>query len=288
VSTQQGQLEQTVSPDEISQRHGMRMLPLILSANGTGILKWWVDAAFAVQPNMQGHSGGGLSLKRGFPIVSSIKQKLNTRSSTESEIVGADNFMPAICWTRYFMEAQGYQVQNNILFQDNKSTILLEKNGKALSSKGTKHVNIRNFFITDHVDKGDISLVWCPTGNMIGDFMTKPLQGALFQKFRDQIMGVVPAQDPGPGKSKTKIDEMYTHTDKPTKGKELKPSRGKSTIYNLVPSKEKGQHHRSVLGGEVTRTKDGRSKNLTRTRNISPKCNKQATNKILSHFYQLI
>jgi hypothetical protein len=46
------------------------MLLLILTANRTGILKWWVDAAFAVHPNMQGHSGGGLSLGRGFPIVS--------------------------------------------------------------------------------------------------------------------------------------------------------------------------------------------------------------------------
>jgi hypothetical protein len=76
------------------------------------------------------------------------------------------------------MEAQGYQVQDNILFQDNKSTILLEKNGKALSSKHTKHVNIWYFFITDRVDKGNVSLVWCLTGDMIGDFMTKPLQGA--------------------------------------------------------------------------------------------------------------
>jgi hypothetical protein len=49
---------------------GTRTLPLILSTNGTGILKWWVDAAFAVHPNMRGHSGGGLSLGRGFPIVS--------------------------------------------------------------------------------------------------------------------------------------------------------------------------------------------------------------------------
>jgi hypothetical protein len=140
---------------------GTRALPLILSANGTGILKWWVDAAFAVHPNMRGHSGGGLSLGRGFPIVSSTKQKLNSGSSTESEIVGANDFMPAICWTQYFMEAQGYQVQENILFQDNKSSILLEKNGKASSSKCTKHVNIRYFFITNQVDKGDISLVWC-------------------------------------------------------------------------------------------------------------------------------
>jgi hypothetical protein len=159
---------------------GTCMLPLILSANVTGILKWWVDSAFAVHPNMRGHSGGGISLGRGFPIVSLTKQKLNTRSSTESEIVGAEDFMPLICWTRYFMEAQGYQVQDNILFQDNKSAIPFEKNRKALSSKRTKHVNIWHFFITDCVNKGDVSLVWCLTRDMIGDFMTKPLQGALF------------------------------------------------------------------------------------------------------------
>jgi hypothetical protein len=51
------------------------------------------------------------------------------------------------------MEAQGYQDQDNILFQDNKSAILLEKNGKALSSKCTKHVNIQYFFITDNINK---------------------------------------------------------------------------------------------------------------------------------------
>jgi hypothetical protein len=115
------------------------MMPLILSANGCGSLKWWVDASFAVHPNMRGHSGGGLSLGRGFPIVSSTKQKLNTGSSTQFEILGADGFMPAICWTRYFMKAQRYGVKYN----------LLEKNGKASSSKRTKHINIRYLFITD-------------------------------------------------------------------------------------------------------------------------------------------
>jgi hypothetical protein len=57
---------------------GMHKLPLILSTNGSSILKWWVDASFAVHPNMQGHLGGSLSFGHGFPIVSSTKQKLNT------------------------------------------------------------------------------------------------------------------------------------------------------------------------------------------------------------------
>jgi hypothetical protein len=125
---------------------GTRTLPLILSTNGSGILKWWVDASFAVHPNMRGNSGGGLYLGRGFPLVSSTKQKLNTRSSTKTKIVGANDFMPAICWTQYFKEAQGYQIKDNVLFQDNKSAILLEKNGKALSSKRTKHINMYFFY----------------------------------------------------------------------------------------------------------------------------------------------
>jgi hypothetical protein len=204
---------------------------------------------------MRGHSGGGLSLGTGFPIVSSTKQKLNTRSSTETEIVGADDFMPAICWTRYFMEAQGYQVRDNVLFQDNKSAIFLEKNGKASSSKRTKHINIRYFFITNRVDKGDLSLVWCPTGDMIGDFMTKPLQGALFRKFRDQIMGVVPARDPGQGKAKPEDGKTDTRRVKPRKG---------ATVKEKFGAPGNGQHHRSVLEGVNKRLKNGRNAALQR------------------------
>ena len=61
-------------------------------------------------------------------------------------------------------------------------------------------------------------MVWCPTRDMIGDFMTKPLQVALFRKFRDQIMAVIPAQDPGPGKSQP--GKAHPGKGKPKKGKE--------------------------------------------------------------------
>ena len=185
------------------------------------VLKWWVDAAFAVHPNMRGHSRGGLSMGRGFPIVGSTKQKLNTRSSTEREVVGTDDFMPLICWTRYFIEAQGYKVKENLLYQDNRSFILLEKNGKASSSKRTKHINIRFFFITDRIKQGELAVDWCPTGDdMIGDFATKPTQGALFRRFRDQSVGVIPVRLPGTGPKAAKPTTKKRSA--PTKGKEGK------------------------------------------------------------------
>ena len=65
-------------------------------------------------------------------------------------------------------------------------------------------------------------MVWCPTGDMIGDFMTKPIQGAMLCKFRDKIMGVIPAQDPGLVKSQT--GKAQTGKVQPGKGK---PKKGK-------------------------------------------------------------
>ena len=86
------------------------------------------------------------------------------------------------------------------MFQDNETAMLLEKNGKALSGKRTKHIKMRYFFITYQISKGRVKVVWCPTGEMASDFYTKPLQGAMFRNFRDKIMGVVSQPDPGPGK----------------------------------------------------------------------------------------
>jgi hypothetical protein len=143
--------------------------------------------------------------------------------------VGADDFMTEICWTLYFMKAQGYDVKDNVLFQENKSSILLEKNGKASSSKRTKHINIWYFFIADRVSKEEMVVVWCPTGDIIGYYATKPLQGALFRKFRDHIMGVTPARDPGPGKIDDGVSKTETNKSKPKKG---------NLIRLLPPGKE--------------------------------------------------
>ena len=204
--------------------YGTKDLPLILGADGTGIIKWFVDASFAVHPNMRSHTGGAVTLGRGCPIVTSTKQKLNTRSSTESELVGVDDLMPSILWTRKFLKAQGYDVSENILYQDNKSSILLEKNGKASSSKRTRHISIRYFFVTDRIAKGELTIEWCPTANMIADFMTKPLQGALFRKFRDIVMGteiIKPGKDVSNKKSDEEVGKSKSRPVQATKSRKV-------------------------------------------------------------------
>ena len=90
-----------------------------------------------------------MSLGKGSAYSTSTHHKLNTKSSTEAKLVAVNNVMPLILWTRYFLEAQGYEVHENKVFQDNQSTILLEKNGKHSSSHRTCHINIQYFFVTD-------------------------------------------------------------------------------------------------------------------------------------------
>jgi hypothetical protein len=154
--------------------------PLILDAENNGLLMWYVNASFAVHRNMHGHTGRGLTMGRGFPITASTKQKLNTRISTENELVGVDDMMSIIIWTHYFLLSQGYGIIKNLLLQDNRSSILLEENRRASSSKRTRHINIRYFFIDDRVNMKEISLHCCPTKEMVADFWTKPLQGSHF------------------------------------------------------------------------------------------------------------
>ena len=228
---------------------GMAKLPLILSADGTGILKWWVDGAYTVHLNMRGQSGGGFSFGRGFHVVSSTKHKINTRSSTETEVVSVDDFMPAIMWTRYFLQAQGYDVNDNVVFQDNMSSILLEKNGKASSSKRTKHINIRYFFITDRVKAGEVTVEWCPTGKMIADFATKLLQGAMFRRFRDMLLGVVPPVLP----SQSIHDIADKENQPPLKGTRRSTSQNATPqeCVGVKPSGDTKRHSRGDTAGDT-------------------------------------
>jgi hypothetical protein len=167
-------------------------LPLVLSADGTGVPRWHIDASYAVHADMKSHTGGAMTLGKGLVYSTSVKQKLMTRSSTEAEVVAVHDVMPQMLWTAYFLKGQGIHVPDSILYQDNMSAMLLEKNGRASASKRSRHMNIRYFFIADRAKNGELRIEYCPTAEMIGDFFTKPLQGAQFHILRDDIMNIDP------------------------------------------------------------------------------------------------
>jgi hypothetical protein len=84
------------------------------------------------------------------------KVNLNTRSSTETELLVSDMYMPEMLWLVHFIEVQGYNVECVGLYQDDISMQMLIKNGRFLSGQKTKHVKAKFFFIKDRVDEGEI------------------------------------------------------------------------------------------------------------------------------------
>jgi hypothetical protein len=161
---------------------------LTLEADNLSVVKWWVDALYAVHADMRSHTGASMSLGKGAIYGTSMRQKLNSKSSTEAELIGVNDVMSQILWTMYFMAAQGYPLEDNVVYQDNQSAMLLEKNGRGSSSKRTCHINIRYFFVADRIKQGELRVEYCPTGDMVADYFTKPLQGSLFRRMRDTIM----------------------------------------------------------------------------------------------------
>jgi hypothetical protein len=168
---------------------GTMDLEYTIGADHLGRIRTWVDASYAAHPDMRSHTGGAMSLGRGCILCKSTKQKLNTKSSTEAEFVGASDYLPNTIWVKMFLQAQGYDIEENTFEQDNESAIKLERNGRTSAGPKSRHINIRYFWMKDRLKGENIVVRHCPTLQMIGDFFTKPLQGNLFRKFRDVILG---------------------------------------------------------------------------------------------------
>ena len=97
--------------------------PLTLGMNGTSLVSWWVDASYGVYLDMKSQTGGIMSFGKSASYSCSRKQKLNTTSSTEAELVGTADMLPIIIWARMSLNAQGLYVKLSKLYHDNTSTI---------------------------------------------------------------------------------------------------------------------------------------------------------------------
>ena len=141
---------------------------LILCYDGMSIAKWHVDAAFAVHEDFKSHLEGTMMLSQ---ASGSMKQRLNTRSSTIAELVAVDDLLGKLLWVKRFLTAMGYPLKENILLQDNTSAILMEKNGQSCLGKRNRTIDVRYFVIKDIIDKGEVQIQHCPTKEMVSDFL---------------------------------------------------------------------------------------------------------------------
>jgi hypothetical protein len=151
----------------------------------------YIDASYGVHADGKSHSGAVITLGQGPVLCRSTKQKIVTKSSTESELVAVSDEIAMAVWTRDFLRYQGHDTGPVVLFQDNMSTIAMIQNG-ASSSHRTKHIKIRYFFICERVADGEIVVKHKPTVQMIADILTKALQARQFTSLMTELLNWKP------------------------------------------------------------------------------------------------
>ena len=100
-------------------------------------------------------------------------------------------------WNWYFLSNQGFEIDKSILYQDNKSEILLKDNVSESINSFTKHINISYLYIKEQINSGEVAFEHCPTDDIMSDNFTKPVQGETLCVFQYHIMGI-PEKVSGP------------------------------------------------------------------------------------------
>jgi hypothetical protein len=148
-----------------------------------------VDASYGVHADYKSHTGATISLGGGVVDAKSSKQKLNSKSSTEAELIAVSDYLSKLIWTRNFLIEQGYtDIGPVILQQDNMSAIALAEKGYSTSDK-TRHINVRYFFIKNYIESGQVIVIHHPTDSLLADLLTKPLVGNRFFILRTVLLG---------------------------------------------------------------------------------------------------
>ena len=162
-------------------------LGIALEIGADIVINAYVDAAYGVHADYKSHTGGVICIGAGPTFVVSSKQKLVAKSSTEAELIALSDMSSQVIWVRDFLLAQGHHIKSTILHEDNLSTITMVKKGKS-KNKGSKHINIRYYFVKDRIESGELSIQYLSTLEMLADCLTKPLQGSHFRRLRDKLL----------------------------------------------------------------------------------------------------
>jgi hypothetical protein len=125
----------------------------IIGSNDFLTLETWMNASHPVHWNMRRNTGGCMSLGKGVLHAKASKQKLNSKSSTETEVIAVSEYVPYKLQLIYFIEGQGYNIKRKVLYQDNQSAMRMEHNGRNLCTGNSRHISIRYFFVIILSDK---------------------------------------------------------------------------------------------------------------------------------------
>jgi hypothetical protein len=177
-------------PTESDLIKAKRVVKYIASTPDVGIhyppncsmtLRVHADASHHIHPDGYGHTGIVIMLGNSFLHARSVKQKLQTLSSTESELIALQEASTYVVWLRHLLSELGFDMNKpTVVTQDNQSATWIAERGG--NFKRTKHLVGRLNFLKERIDNAEIEIKYCPTEDMPADFLTKALPRQALQR----------------------------------------------------------------------------------------------------------
>ena len=137
-------------------------------------------------------TSGFILYRNGGPIAwCSRKQKSTALSTAEAEIMAASEATKSVMAIRLILRDIGREIKGpTVLFEDNQAAIYFAQN------EGTparmKHIDVREYFVRDHVLAGDVLLAKIGSADNCADLFTKPMPKEGFSKHRDIMVTKAP------------------------------------------------------------------------------------------------
>ena len=170
--------------------NGTRDYALVLRPGNNLHIHAFVDASFGTHFDRKSNTGTFIRLGEagGCVYCRSAKQLATSLSSMQAELIALSDSAKQVLWLRNFLIGQGLEEaqQPATIHQDNQATIAAMSTRKI--TEKSRFIQIRWFWLKEHLNSGDAHLKYCPTNQMLADMLTKPLQGATFCGFRDQVL----------------------------------------------------------------------------------------------------
>lgn len=142
-------------------------------AESLSTIMWYLDCSYGVHWDSNEHTGVVMTRGNGVFINVSREHKVNIGSSTHAQLVSIFDALGWMMWCNLFFGAQGYSVNNDILFQDSTSTILLAKNWRLSADRQSKHIENHCFLITDKVTQNELQVLHKGTNDTLAYIHTK-------------------------------------------------------------------------------------------------------------------
>ena len=157
--------------------------------NGKNRLQVFADSDYAFDETRRSTMGSVIMMNGGPVSWSSVLAKTVATSTCEAEVHAAvDAVKDAVHVRQMLSDLELMSPDYTIRVEEDNAACIAQAESGLRHVRKAKHYEVKLRFLQQHVVEKNVQFNYCPTGEQLADFFTKPLEEDLFLKFRGRLL----------------------------------------------------------------------------------------------------